>query len=785
MAKELIEQYSEHLVLGEMGIMLGENAFGNVYPQGNIIDIPEIEECLNAAGGKPDFCELDDCPQGSKGQAKPEFIITFNDCRDTIIVVECKSKLSLFETEAHNRPKKYAVDGVLYYAKYLKHNFNVIAIGFAGTKAGTYRAEAYYWAQNQDEPTLMPKARDVLLEPVNYIKLIRGEKIQRQYSLEQIRATATKMNNTLRAVKMPEKSKPIFIAGILIALTDSAFVREYDSLTTFNSVANRLLQAIDEVLENSDIPRNKVNEIKASFRVITRNPKLKSIPLGKEGSIIWYIKQLEMKIKPMMEHSGSAIDALGEFYHEFIRYTGGDGAGLGIVLTPQHLTEFMVRLADVSPEDKILDPCCGTASFLVTSMSMMINDATADQIDKIRHERLYGIELDSEIYVLAIANMIVRGDGKSNIYHEDCFDEKIITDLKGKGITVGLINPPYSQNDKEELEFVEHLLDIVQTHGVVVCVVPMSCALGTRFKDTRKRLFKNHTLKAVFSMPDDIFYPTASNIVCVMVWEAHVQHDSTRPTFFGYYKDDGYVKAKKLGRIDKYDLWRSICEKWLNLYRERDVIEGLTAKKCVTDTDEWCCEAHMETDYSDLTQDNFQKTVSDYYAYIIASSIPSIQQFLDKQTWKKFRLGDLFDVLPGKRLIKGDMTGGALNFIGSIDTNNGVTEHIEMPALFQGNTITVNYNGSVGESFYQKDPYWASDDVKTLIPKGGWTLNKYTALFICTVIKQERYRFNYGRKWITQKIESAEIILPTTSAGNPDWTYMENYIRSLPYSDMI
>ena len=79
----------------------------------------------------------------------------------------------------------------------------------------------------------------------------------------------------------------------------------------------------------------------------------------------------------------------------------------------------------------------------------------------------------------------------------------------------------------------EHLLDILTVGGTGVVVVPMSCAIGTKFKDVRERLMKKNTLKAVFSMPDDIFYPTATN-VCVMVWEAHTPHDSGQETFFGY-----------------------------------------------------------------------------------------------------------------------------------------------------------------------------------------------------------------------------------------------------------
>ncbi len=117
-------------------------------------------------------------------------------------------------------------------------------------------------------------------------------------------------------------------------------------------------------------------------------------------------------------------------------------------------------------------------------------------------------------------------------------------------------------------------------------------------------------------MPDDIFYPTATN-VCVMVWQAHKPHDSNKNTFFGYFKDDGFVKRKKLGRIDAYNKWNSIKNEWLNLYQNLTVKDGYSALKKVTYKDEWLCEAYMKTDYSKVTQKDFQDTLNDYLAYLI------------------------------------------------------------------------------------------------------------------------------------------------------------------------
>ncbi len=611
-----IEQYTESLTLQGMNCVIGDNKFGFVFPQGDVSDVEKVDRLLKQAGGKPKVCALDDYTLGGKGKALPEFIITFKDDANTVIVVECKKAVNKHETPERDHPKDYAVDGALYYAKFLKEDYNVIAVAVSGTKRENFRASAFLWNRGQEDFTELRKARDIILEPKNYLDLVKGRKLKREYSLDSIRETAIDMHEYLREIKMTERHKPIFIAGLLIALNDDDFAKTYINLPSFNSVITNITTAIDNVLRDSGIKYNRIQYIKQAFKNLLDNSKFAAIPLGNKKSIVWYIEELEMKIKPMMDHADNTIDALGVFYHEFIKYSGGDGSGLGIVLTPQHLTEFMCNLAGVNKNSRVVDICCGSGSFLVTAMSKMFKEANSEEVERIRETGLYGVEFDDELYTLAVANMIIRKDGKSNIYFGDCFDKKITRELKEKNINIGLINPPYSQDDVVELEFAEHLLDILAINGTGVIVVPMSCAIGTKFKDVRKRLFQKHTLDAVFSMPDDIFYPTGTN-VCVMVWKAHCPHDSNRETFFGYCKDDGFVKRKKLGRVDAYNKWSIIQDQWLNLYQNRDIEDGLSARQKVTDIDEWLCEAYMKTDYSKLCQEDFQQTINDYLSYLV------------------------------------------------------------------------------------------------------------------------------------------------------------------------
>lgn len=156
---------------------------------------------------------------------------------------------------------------------------------------------------------------------------------------------------------------------------------------------------------------------------------------------------------------------------------------------------------------------------------------------------------------------------------------------------------------------------------------------------------------------------------------------------------------------------------------------------------------------------------------------------ISSMDWSEYKLGDLFKIEKGCRLTKADMEVGNDNYLGAIDSNNGVRQKIKADYLWPANCITVNYNGSVGEAFYQSEPFWASDDVNVLYPN-GWELKKYIGMFIATVIKVERPKYNYGRKWTKTIMEKSIIKLPTKDA-KPDFEYMENYIRSLPYADRI
>ncbi|WP_219722134.1 HsdM family class I SAM-dependent methyltransferase [Deinococcus planocerae] len=310
------------------------------------------------------------------------------------------------------------------------------------------------------------------------------------------------------------------------------------------------------------------------------------------------------------------FDVVGQFYGEFLKYTGGDKKALGIVLTPRHICELFALLADLTPDSVVADTCTGTSAFLISSMVNMVGKATTDdQVGKIKKHGLIGVEQPPQMFALAASNMILRGDGKANLYQGSCFDEGIVAAVKAHQPTVGMLNPPYSQGDASlhELRFIQQLLDVLVKGGRAFCIVPMSCAIAPH--PLKAELMTHHTLEAVMSMPTELFYPVGT-VTCIMVWKAGTPHATTnRKTWFGYWKDDGFSKTKHRGRIDLHGRWQAIRDRWVEMYREGEEHAGESIKAKVGPTDEWCAEAYMETDYSTITEADFDAVLRDYAVF--------------------------------------------------------------------------------------------------------------------------------------------------------------------------
>lgn len=158
---------------------------------------------------------------------------------------------------------------------------------------------------------------------------------------------------------------------------------------------------------------------------------------------------------------------------------------------------------------------------------------------------------------------------------------------------------------------------------------------------------------------------------------------------------------------------------------------------------------------------------------------------LETGRWKWFRYDEVFDIEKGFYNKKPDeVEGGTVKFIGATEYNNGITSHHnegDIEKLYEGNCLTVSNNGSVGNAFYQNEEFTCTHDVNVLRIK-DYPMNPHIAMFLATLVEKEKYRWAYGRKWRPVRMPSSKIKLPTTPSGIPDWQWMEDYIKSLPYS---
>ncbi len=426
-------------------------------------------------------------------------------------------------------------------------------------------------------------------------------------------AFSNEMHEFMRdEAELEEKEKPLAVAGTLIALQHRAFALSYSNYTA-DELQEAWLATIGRVMAGADLPDYKQLTMTQPFSAVAVHPELgKATRAYPKGLLHEIVSMLAERVMPFLTVYHD-FDVVGRFYGEFLKYTGGDGKGLGIVLTPKHVTELFALIANVNNDDVIIDPCVGTAGFLISAMSKMIATAsTAAEIEDIKKHRLAGVEQQATMYALAASNMLLRGDGKANLHQGSCFDPGITIALKAYGGTVGMVNPPYAKTkaDLHELRFVEHMLDALKPGALGIAIVPISCATAPSIH--KEALLSKHTLEAVMSMPVEVFYPVGV-VTCIMVFTTGKAHAASgRKTWFGYWRDDGFVKVKNLGRVDRDHAWPAIRERWVSAFRNREVHPGESVMAQVGAKDEWVAEAYLETDYSTLTQADFEATLRDY-----------------------------------------------------------------------------------------------------------------------------------------------------------------------------
>lgn len=588
---------------------------------------PRITKCLAAAS------------KHGSGIGKPEFLLHSPDAPGFLVVIECKADPAKHASTSLDQAKDFAVDGALHYAKHLSAAFDVIAIGVSGETLATMRVASFRRLKGasaaedlRDENGLIT----TLLGFADYQRLRNFDPEVRKRTLGELMAFSRDLHNYMRAyAKVSEAEKPLLVSGILIALKDDSFGRTYRNYKA-EVLPRELYAALERQVEDADLPHAKRQVMLQPYSFLTTHPELSKVqPNETESPLQHLVADIDEHVRPFIS-TYADIDVIGQFYGEFLRYAGGDKKGLGIVLTPRHVTEMFAKISNVGPDDTVLDTCSGTGGFLIAAMKEMDAKAGNDpaKMRRIRSQGLVGVEQNPTMFSLAASNMILRGDGKANLYQGSCFDPAITTAIatpsdRHPRPTVGLINPPYSQVGVglHELDFIDHLLDCLTPGSLGVAIVPMSCAIDTKHPK-RIEILRKHTLVAVMSMPDELFYPVGT-VTCVMVFRAHQPHAfAPQSTWFGYWKRDGFIKTKDRGRIDLNHEWPTIRERWLDGFNNRREIAGLSVLHRVDAGDEWCAEAYMETDYSKITVGDFEAVVRNYALFLLTNG-ETIQEETD------------------------------------------------------------------------------------------------------------------------------------------------------------
>ncbi|MGD0337373.1 MAG: N-6 DNA methylase [Bacteroidota bacterium] len=549
-----------------------------------------------------------------EGCGYPEFIITYINNYEFLIVVECKSNIKKHESKTGDKYADFAVDGVKLYASFLAKEFDVLAIAVSGEKQSELKISHFLFLKGKTIPTQIFSNK--LLDTKSYLDgyTKSPEKFRQDY--ETLLLFSKDLNEDLHAKKVTESNRSLLISGILIALENEAFRSSYKQHKKPKNLADNLVETVTAELKNANLKLDNLENLKTAYSFIKTHTSLS----GERDVLVKLIESIDTNVNKFIK-THKYFDVLGQFYIEFLQYANSD-KGLGIVITPPHITELFSLIADVNKDSIVYDNCTGTSGFLISAMNQMIEDAKndLDKIKEIKENQLIGVEWQDHIFALACSNMFIHQDGKTNIILGDCFDSKIMEDVKSRKPNVGFLNPPYKTKKSgiEELKFVLNNLEVLVPHGTCVAILPMSCMLaqsGEQY-ELKKKLLSEHTLEAVLSMPDQLFFNSDTNVVTsIIVVTAHKAHPKAKETYFGYWKDDGFVKRKNIGRADVFNKWSNIRSEWLSSYINKRNQAGLSVTKKVTAEDEWCAEAYMETDYSKLTKENFETVLKRFYSY--------------------------------------------------------------------------------------------------------------------------------------------------------------------------
>lgn len=568
----------------------------------------------------------------------PEFV---GVVKDFVLVIEDKKDISnhvftkddVITTDDSKVVPEYALNGALHYARHILKNTSYkkcFAFGISGNEK-LHRITPLFVNERLDYQELPDVDSFISFNEQNideyYLQEVLHENTDEEKTTAEILKDAAKLHEDLRTYgQLKDTDKPLVVSGILLALREGeAGGFEIDSLTgdQYTTDGQKIMTAIKANLRRSAVqPETKRDKLLNQFSIITDSAKLNTVDsrLGMTP-LRHYTEFINDTIYKDIRFTHSSEDYLGRFYGEFMSYSGGDGQSLGIILTPKHITQLFCDLVNLKPNDIVFDPTCGTAGFLIAAMHNMLQQAHDDgQKSHIRRNQLFGIELQDYMFTIATTNMILRGDGKSNLKNEDFLVQPAAKLQIETMATVGMMNPPYSQGSKAdpsqyEINFVKHLLDSLTEGARSAVIVPQSTMVGKSKdeKNFKADILKHHTLEGVITCNPNTFYGVGVNAV-IAVFTAHIPHPEGKQVKFIDFRDDGYVVSPHIGLVatpQAKDRKQYLLDVW------NDKVEAPTkfcVKSTIKATDEWLHSFYYFNDEIP-TDTDFNDAIGDYLSF--------------------------------------------------------------------------------------------------------------------------------------------------------------------------
>ena len=618
---------------------------------------------------------------GGKGGNRPDAKLLIRDKNlvDFPILIEykgLKGKLEKLNSDEQvenkttkNEPnykniKDFAVNGAVHYSNALLHHTSytdIIAIGMTGYKdvsgkikhqVGVYFVSKSNFGVGQkvgeysDFSFLAPENFDDFIEKVKTLKLSQDEidKIKEQKEKE-IDASLTKLNNDIYQNEkgLGENDRVYLVAASIIAtlgVPSMVSPLEKDDLKSSTEIGNSdgdiVLRKIKSFLNEKKIPEDKKELI---IRTLSNTLLTENINKVTDGES--QLKRVFVKIIDdigIYYKIGLTTDFTGKLFNEMYGWLGFSQDKLNdVVLTPSYISTLLVKLARVNKDSFVWDFATGSAGLLVAAMNEMLNDAKENITSPkelmqkeitIKAEQLLGLELLSSVYMLAILNMILMGDGSSNILHQDSLvdfdgnygfgktDDKFPADAF-------VLNPPYSA-DGNGMIFVHKALDMM--HKGYASIIIQNSAGSGKAKDFNIKILEKHTLIASIKMPIDIFIGKSSVQTNIYVFKVNEKHHKDEMVKFIDFSNDGYTRSnrkKASNNLKDTDCAKKRYEEIvnlvrfgkskLNIYTDKEYYEGNIDPKNGAD---WNQSAPIDTK---PTLEDFKKTVSDYLAWEVSS----------------------------------------------------------------------------------------------------------------------------------------------------------------------